>query len=159
MPQELTNEIVGRGVGIEAVTYHTHDGVNSPKLTLNDIYVTWLLPGDTAQTANHWNSFWIAPIACTVIEINFLSATHATNSCILQVEKLTGTQVPTGGVTLLAANLEMRDTSDSTVTPLTLTATASSLTLAKGNRISWVQGGSLAGLTNPMISITLRTGA
>lgn len=118
------------------------------------IFVTAVLYGAQPQTAAMHDKFYTASKPCRVVAAR---QTHTTASGdaleFIQIEKLTGIQVPGGGTDLLTNNTNKGfdgNAAADTVQVGTLTAVAANLLLARGDRLSLdpVDGnlGALAGV-------------
>lgn len=79
----------------------------------------------------------------------------ASTSGTFTIEKLTGTTAPGGGTALLTSALAL-DGAANTVATGVLTATTADLTLASGNRLGFVFGGTVTNLADMAITITLK---
>lgn len=77
-------------------------------------------------------------------------------AAVLNVEKLTGTTAPGGGTTMQGGTVDLTATANTVTTPA-LTATASVLQLASGDRIGIKLAGVLTGLLGCVVTITMRT--
>lgn len=97
-----------REFSVANVGYHTHSGTDSLKVNflnlLNKILVTpYTLFGTQAATVGNYSVFFTAPFPCTLssaTEVHTIAGSD-TGSVFLQVEKLTGTIAPGGGLSLL----------------------------------------------------------
>ena len=102
--------------------------------------------------------FYIANRPMRVQAIRVVQATAGTDAGAqgYNVEKLTGTQGPSAGVNLLAADVNMKTEVANTVGSKALTATAADLELAGGDRLAFDRNEApTTGLTNSVIAVAL----
>lgn len=109
------------------------------------------LTGTTAATAGNYSVFFnvLNPIELVLIEVSF---TTASTSGTLQLEKLTGTQAPAGGTTILDSTISLSGTANSIITR-DQTQMTSSRTFVRGDRIAFIDAGTLTNLTDLVVSI------
>ena len=104
--------------------------------------------------------FFTATRACKVIAVSEVHATAGTDGSAvsLQVTKDTGTDAPGAGTDLLTNNtnagFNMKGTAN-TVQNGTLVATAATVTLAAGNRLSLDFAGTITTLAGVQVTVTL----
>lgn len=104
--------------------------------------------------------FFIAARACKVVRIDEVHATAGNDASAvnLQITKDTGTNAPGAGTDLLTNNtnagFNMKGTAN-TVQNGTLVASAASLTLAAGDRLSADYAGTLTSLAGVVVTVTL----
>ena len=77
----------------------------------------------------------VAPVACTVQNVGVIWDTVAGAASTIAITKETGTEALGAGVTILAANIDLEGTAR-TYQARSLSATAASLALAAGERLS-----------------------
>lgn len=99
-------------------------------------------------------NIFIADAAYLVTAIREVHGT-ASSSGTLQIEKLTGTTAAGSGTNMMTGTINLAATAN-TVVSGTLTATTATLTLAVGDRIGGVLGGTLTSLAGCSIVITLQ---
>lgn len=105
------------------------------------------------QTAGNYSHYWIAPYKCQVVSVDAVWSV-ASASGTLQVEKLTGTTAPKSGTNLLSSSISTAATAN-TVTAGTLSTTGATVQLAAGNRLGLVNGGSVASITDLVVTCVL----
>lgn len=79
----------------------------------------------------------------------------ASTSGTVTIEKLTGTTAPGGGTALLTGTVSLAGTANTVLTGTPLTNT-STLTLASGNRLGIVFGGTLTNLVGLCVVVSLK---
>lgn len=99
--------------------------------------------------------FFIADQAYTVVGVNYVNKTAGTGTGTVMLTKDTGTTAPGAGTALLTATIAVTAVAN-TVTPGTLVATAASLTLAAGDRLSVLFAGTLTTLAGVVFTVTLQ---
>ena len=100
--------------------------------------------------------FFIADQAYTVLAISYVNKTAGNGaSPVASVTKDTGTQAPGAGVTMMTGTFDCTTTAN-TVLNATLTATTANLTMAAGDRLSVLFGGTLTTLAGVVITVTLQ---
>lgn len=87
-------------------------------------------------------NFWIADVDCEVVEIS-CSWDVPTSSGTLMVERLQGTEAPTGGNNLQAATVDT-SAADDTVTRPALTTTLLDRRLTRGDRLGAIFTGTVS---------------
>ena len=104
--------------------------------------------------------FFTAQYPCEII---WASEVHTTagsdgSAVTLQLEKLTGTQAPGAGTTLLAAAFNLKGTANTVVTKkgTDLTTTRTNLLLDSGDRIALLYSGTLTDVAGVQVSISIK---
>lgn len=145
-----------------ALPDHFHTGFDVSQVSWTDLsnrylYVQQTIYGADAATAANYSTFWIAPFAVQVTNFYEVHATAGTDgsAVTLQLEKLTGTQAPGGGATMLASALSLKATAN-TVQTATLTTTLANRSLAKGNRLALLKSGTLTSVANVTVLVELQ---
>lgn len=115
--------------------------------------------GQTTEAATD-RQFFVAPRACTVVAISEVHAVAAGGASALQVVKDTGTAAPGAGTDLLTNNtntgFDLNATAQ-TVQVGTLSATASDLVLAAGNRLSIDFANTIQSTAGLVVTVLLKT--
>lgn len=116
-------------------------------------------PGTEPATAGNYAAFWIAPFACRVVSIREMHTTAGSDggAVTLVVEKLTGTQAPGAGTSLQSANIDLKGTANTVQAPA-LSATASDLALAAGNRLALKLTGTPTAIAGLVLTVELDAG-
>jgi len=117
-------------------------GFGTFEVTVNNLAST-----STSQT------LFLSDAAYLVTAVREIHGT-ASSSGTLQVEKATGTQAIASGTNILTGTVSLAGTAN-TVLSGTLVATTSTLTLAAGNRLNAILGGTLTSLANASVTITM----
>lgn len=97
---------------------------------------------------------FIADVPYTVIGATEVHAVVGGSGATVTVEHLTGTQAPGAGTVIFTAPLSLTSTIN-TVQKATLSATASALKLAAGDRLNTIFAGTLTGLAGGYLQLTL----
>lgn len=118
-----------------------------------DVTVSVVLAGAAPATSANYGKFFIADRPYKVKKIQAIWGT-ASSSGTLQVERLQGTEAKDAGDDLLASAISTAGTAD-TVNTGTLTSTTSLLTLATGDRLGLVDGGTLTNGAALAVTVTL----
>jgi len=140
---------------------HQHTGFDFSRVIWSDIstkkiYIPYTLKGADAATAANYGTIFICPIPCVVTgfkEIHQVAGSDA-GAVTLTIEKLTGTTAPDSGSVILSAALSLKATAN-TLQNGVITSTASSRTLAIGDRICLKDAGTLTNVSNVSILIEL----
>lgn len=111
--------------------------------------------GQTTEAATD-RQFFVAPVACTVVAISEVHAVAAGGASTLQVTKDTGTAAPGAGTDLLATPFDLNATAQ-TVQSGALSATASDLVLAAGNRLSLDFANTIQSTAGLCVTVWLKT--
>ncbi len=106
-----------------------------------------VLPSSDAADATVWN----VPNAMEIIRVE-TSFDGASTSGTLQLEKLTGTQAPGSGSTILASTISLAGAAN-TVTTRDQTQMTGARTFVQGDRLALIDGGNLANLTQLVVTI------
>lgn len=123
----------------------------------NTFVVTEVLQGAAAATAANYGPFFIAPIACEVVSVReaHTAAGTDTGAVTLDVEKLTGTQAPDAGVSVLGATINLKGAANTVQVP-TLTGTAANKQLAIGDRLCLKDAGTLTAVAGVAVTVELK---
>lgn len=140
---------------------HYHNGFDSNNVNFSDVNgVTFVLRhsiyGTDAATATNYGVFFIAPFACyvsSVTEQHFTAGT-AGGTVSLNIEKLTGTQAPNSGVTVLSSDFSLKATAN-TVQNGALSLTKVNTNLAIGNRLCMKDTGTLTSVSDVCVTLVL----
>lgn len=95
--------------------------------------------------------FFIADTTYKVLQVQEVHTT-ASSSGTLQVEQLTGTTAPGSGTNLLSATVSTAGTANTVVTG----AVKGIATIAAGDRLALVSGGTQTGLVNAIVTVLLQ---
>jgi len=134
--------------------FHEADKIDFRDIRKRKLYIHHTIYGADAASTGNYGVFWIAPFECTVTEIREVHETAGTvATAALQIEKLTGTQLNAGGVTLNTA-IELDGTARTVVTA-TLTTTQADLVLQRGNRLTMLDAGTLTDVNNVTVIVEI----
>ena len=124
----------------------------------NTFMVENVLPGALPATAANHGPFFIAPIACQVTAVSEAHTALGTDgsAVTLDIEKLTGTQAPGGGVACLGATKINLKGAINTVQSPALTGTTANLQLAAGDRLSLLLAGAPTAVAGVCVQISLK---
>ncbi|MEK9207437.1 MAG: hypothetical protein AAB922_03080 [Patescibacteria group bacterium] len=125
------------------IKQHTHDYRD---INFRTFTVSVSLLGVTAATASNYSVFFTAHRPCELIRIveSHQAPGTGAGAVTLDIFKLTGTQDPdTGGVSMLASTFNLKSTAN-TIVEGTLTTTRRDRILAKNNRITLKDSGTLS---------------
>jgi hypothetical protein len=89
-----------------------------------------------------------------VIGVQVVFGTASTSGTVT-IEKLTGTTAPGGGTALLTGTVSLAGTANTVLTGTLITNT-STLTIASGNRLGIVFGGTLTNLVGALVVVSLK---
>lgn len=141
---------------------HYHNGFDSNQVNFADLYqrkiwVHHTIIGTAAATAANYAVFLIVPIACLVTKIQEVHQTLGTDAgaVTLNIEKLTSGVALDSGAAILSTAFDLK-ASVNVVRTGTLTTTASSRTLARGDRLAMKDAGTLTAVANVTISVELQ---
>lgn len=167
-PEEIQKQIGDLWAAVRAMQStpplldHYHNGFDSSQISWTDLkarklYVQQTIYGADAATAANYSTFWIAPFNVQVTNFWEVHATAGTDgsAVTLQLEKLTGTQAPGAGATILSAALSLKATAN-TLQTATLTTTLANRSLAKGNRLALLKSGTLTSVANVTVLVELQ---
>ncbi|MGE5631382.1 MAG: hypothetical protein ACM3TR_09835 [Caulobacteraceae bacterium] len=123
----------------------------------NTFLVTETVQGTTAATATNYGIFFIAPFACEVVSVREAHTALGTDAgaVTLDVEKLTGTQAPDAGVSVLSATINLKGAVNTVQNPA-LTATTANKQLAAGDRLCLKDAGVLTAVAGVSVSVELK---
>ena len=158
-------EMEGRIKAVEAgiaLPTHYHNGFDSNQVNWADLYqrkiwVHHTIIGTVAASTDGYGVFLIVPIACLVTKIQEVHEVKGTNAgaVTLNVEKLTGTTAIDSGSVLLPTAIDLKGTVNTVVTP-TLTTTATTRSLARGDRLALKDSGTLTSVFNVTVLVELQ---
>lgn len=141
---------------------HQHTGldmtpVEYKHLRYKRFFVNHTIVGTAAATAANYGVFFIAPVACNVIEFSEVHQTLGTDggTVTLQLEKLSGTTALDSGDVILGTALSLKATINS-VQNATITTTNAYRTLAKGDRLALKDAGTLTAVANVTVKVELQ---
>lgn len=141
---------------------HYHNGLDSNQVNYLDLYqkklwVHHTIQGIQAATATNYGVFLIVPAACLVTKIQEVHMTLGTDggAVSLNIEKLTGTQALDAGSALLSTAFDLK-ASINVVRTGTLTTTSSVRSLARGDRLSMKDAGTLTAVANCTVLVELQ---
>jgi len=110
-----------------------------------------VFPSSDGETAARYSVFYNVPNPMELIKV-IVSFTAASTSGTLQLEKLTGTQAPGGGLTILDSTVSLAGTANTLVTRNQRQMTSARVFL-EGDRIALLDGGTLTNLRDLVITI------
>lgn len=115
------------------------------------------LQGATAATAANYGVIFIAPFACEVVSVREAHTTAGSDAgaVTIDIEKLTGTQAPDAGVSVLGATINLKGTANTLQTPA-LTGTAANKQLAAGDRLCLKDAGVLTAVAGVTVTVELK---
>jgi len=141
---------------------HFHNGFDSNNISWVDIaskkiYVQHTIIDVAAATAANYGVFWIIPAPMLLVRVREVHQTAGTDAgaVTLTLEKLTGTQAPDSGVSMLSGTINLKGTANTVVTP-TVTTTNANKTLAIGDRLCMKDAGVLTSVANVTILAELQ---
>lgn len=137
---------------------HGHLAIDNTTPLSETCFVTYVLPGTLATVAGNFGIFFVAPYPCFILGIAEVHVTANGGAATLQVEKLTGTQAPGAGTTLLNTSFNLNATAN---TPQyagvkgggTLVANVG---LLQGERLALKESGALVSLGTVCITLQLQ---
>lgn len=148
-------------IGEQGLIDHFHNGndvsrVNWLDLAQRKLYLHHTIYGANAATAANYGVFFICPVSCSVTNFQEVHQTAGSDAgaVTLTLEKLTGTQAPDGGMTLLQSTLSLKATAN-TVQTATITSTYGNRGLAPGDRLCLKDSGTLTAVANVTIMTEL----
>ena len=109
------------------------------------------LTGVTAAVATNYSVFFnvLNPIELVLIEVSY---TVTSTSGTLQLEKLTGIAAPGTGTAILDATINLAATANTLITRTQRDMTSARV-FERGDRIAFIDGGTLTNLTDLVVSI------
>lgn len=110
-----------------------------------------------AATAANYGPFFIAPFPCEVVSVREIHTAIGTDAgaVTLDIEKLTGTQAPDAGVTVLAANINLKGIANTVQTPA-ISGNTANRQLATGNRLCLKDAGVLTAVAGVSVAVELK---
>lgn len=145
--------------GTYVVPPHTHNNDDSPRVRQQDLekryeYLYVRVEGTSAATAANYGPFFMALAPCYIRAVYEFHETAGTDggSVGLNIEKLTGTQSPDAGSTILTSNLNLKATAN-TQQKGSLVVSRASRTLAKGDRLCLKDSGVLTSVAGVLAII------
>jgi hypothetical protein len=99
---------------------HSHTGSDSPRIDFGDItgrlfYVTYTIPGTSAQTATNYSTFFTALVPCVLLQVSEVHAVKGTVAPSCKVEKLVSGTAPGAGILLNNASFDLTSTNNTPV--------------------------------------------
>lgn len=169
---QVTNKLLQQKQYEAAVVQdHHHNGTDSSQVAFQDLagkkmFITWTIPGTSAATATNYGFFFIAPISCTVIEIDEIHQTAGTDggAVTLAVYKATGTTASGAGTNILAGptSFNLKGTANTVQTATAInglsvvrTSGIGVTSLKIGDRLDLVTSGVLTSVANVTVTVTL----
>jgi hypothetical protein len=145
----------------QTVVDHQHTGFDTTRVDFSDIalkkiYIHETIAGTAAATAANYGIFYIVPAACVVTDFKEVHAVAGNDAgaVTLDLEKLSGTEAPDAGSSILGATLSLKATAN-TVQTGTMTMTLDDRSLAKGDRLCLKDAGTLTNVANVSILVEL----
>lgn len=131
-PEAAIGVCLEAGTSVTKVKCHLFSRYAPPAIGRDVAYATYYFTGTPAATDT---TFFVAPYPCRVVAITEVHSVAAGGASALQVTKDTSTNAPGAGTDLLSAAFDLNATAN---TPQNgaLSATASDLVLAAGDRLS-----------------------
>lgn len=119
--------------------------------------VSATLDGAAAATAANYGLFFIAPFACEVVSVREAHTAAGTDAgaVTLDIEKLTGTQAPDAGVSVLGATVNLKGAVNTVQAPA-LTGTTANKQLAAGDRLCLKDAGTLTAVAGVAVAVELK---
>lgn len=107
----------------------------------------------SAAVAANYTAEWIAPRAIEIIQVD-VAYTAPSTSGTLQLEALTSTQAPGAGATILDSTIPLSGVgTENIVITRTQEQMTSARAMEQGDRIGLIDGGTLTGLTDLIVSV------
>lgn len=110
-----------------------------------------VLPSGDAADTTRYSTWWNVPNAMEIIRV-VVSFTAPSTSGTLQLEKLTGTQAPGSGATILDTTISLAGTANTEIS-----RDQKQMTIARtfdiGDRLALIDGGNITNLTQLVITI------
>jgi hypothetical protein len=123
--------------------------INSRALTVN-------LSASSGTTEN----IFICPSNYQVTEVREVHAVAGGTGAAFNLERLTGTTAPGSGIAIMTATAPLNGTANTTQTvpasSITVTSGSAGTQLQAGDRLGIVLSGTLTGLANCLVQVTLR---
>lgn len=118
--------------------------------------VTETLQSGAAAAANY-GVFFVAPFACEVVSVREVHTAAGTDAgaVTLDIEKLTGTQAPDAGISVLGATVNLKGAANTVQNPA-LTGTAANKQLAAGDRLCLKDAGILTAVAGVAVIVELK---
>lgn len=138
---------------------HDHDGESSERISYQNLrqkrlYHAFLVPGTSAATATNYGVVFQAMEPCFVRRVWEVHQTAGTDgsAVTLNLEKLTGTQAPDAGSTMLTAGFDLKGTANTkqvgTLVPLRTTRS-----LNPGDRLCLKDAGTLTAVAHVLVMV------
>lgn len=140
--QQSTTEVVNPEVKFVA---------NENVLRKDGISVAFPFLGTAGATAANYDQVWTCQRPMEILQVSAAWST-ASSSGTLQLEKLTGTTAPGSGSTILATAISTAGTAN-TVNNVSGTGLTSARQFAPGDRLAFIDGGTLTGLVGLHVTI------
>ncbi len=160
--QETTDQDSGQSqFNVNTIAFHVHNGSDSNKISFTDLknrfmILPYTMVGGSAATTANYSVFFTAPISMTLSGITEVHVVKGTNGSpvTLQIEKLTDSQAPGTGVSLLTTAFDLKGTIN-TVVNGQLVTTIGSIQLKKGDRLGLVPTGTLTAVSNVTVTLLI----
>lgn len=166
MQQEsnITDRVAGleSAVGSMQRTFanHAHNGNDSNRTSFVDVaqkkvWVPYTLAGTSAAVSANYSTFYTAAFRCVVTgftEVHCVAGTGGASS--VQLERLTAAQAPGSGVAALSSAPSLTATIN-TVQSAIVSSNPSSKTLAIGDRLALLLGGTPTSVANVTVVVEL----
>lgn len=115
--------------------------------------IHFFLPGTAAATAANYSTFYTVDRNCVLGRVR-VSFAAASTSGTLQIERLSGTEAPGSGDNILRSTFDLSATANTVYTKKFATELTNN-TLLPGDRLAFVDGGTLTNLTNLAVTLYL----
>lgn len=142
----------------QRINQHEHQAADGTTPIWKTCFVTHTLFGTTPQTAGNHSIFFVAPFPCFVIGIAEVHSVANGGAATLQIEKLTGTQAPGAGTSLLTTAFNLNSTANTTQYAGVRGGTTliSQTGLLLGERLAFKESGALVNLANLVVTLQLK---
>jgi hypothetical protein len=139
---------------------HTGIGFDGQKIDFTNLInrkmsVSYTLTGTAAATSANYSSFFIVPLAMTLVQATEVHTTAGSDgsAVTLQIEKLTGTTAPGSGTALLSSTFNLKGTANTVQTYTTFTPTVGAVQCAMGDRIALKLSGTPTAVANMTVTL------
>lgn len=146
---------------VAQIPAHAHTGTDSNRVSFSNItdrilLINEVIQGTQAQTAGNYGICYISPFNAIIVAIYEVHAVRGTDggAVTLDIEKLTGTQAPGAGTSVLASTLSLKDLANTTYIAA-LSQTTQNVNIATGDRLALKVSGVLTSLSNICVTIVL----
>ena len=143
----------------EFMDNHQHIGYDATRIDFKNIYrkkiyLTHTIAGTGAATAANYGTFYIVPVNCVFNGFKEVHRGNSSGNGTLMLEKLTGTQAPDAGVSMLATTIDLTAALN-TIQTATLTTTLANRSLVAGDRLCLKDAGTLTNCKNVVVLVEL----